>query len=436
MSFYPSEKSKGLNNLNDANITSPVNGDVLVCHDGEWENSHDELSAIENVYGSKNICPILNGSQLIEGVRWTVNADGTVTANRESASSNKSIFWLWVSSSIEKSFPFKVRLSGCPEGASASTYGIGGSHVGEIYTDAIFNANYSFNVALVIQAGYNAQNVVFKPMIMDNRIKDTTFVPYVPTNRDCMSYAVNTELGAHNLLNVTATTQTVSGVTYSIDSKKIITINTNGTLAANSELRLKELEADDGLAGGKSYIFTINEGLDNPDKVGGYVDYRGAGNTGWEVGTMVDTPFSHIEGRHYGVWITVAAGANYSNLKIYPQITAIEDTDKSFAPYAMTNMELTEVKSTSVTNNGITYHFYKVGRIVMMQIYSGTVTNNVSANGELVTIPDGYAPIDEVQSLFTNGSSARYYHSSGKFLAGASINSGAALRGTITYIAK
>ena len=355
MSFYPSEKSKELNSLNDVNVTTPTNGDLLQYNsaDDKWANSSDVWDTMA-IMGAKNAFPY-NPSWLnarYGGVYSYSNGTYTVQTNTTeysgmyiSHSNMRAHFGNYFKGSWILSFEYK---------GDASFTGLIGevSHtVSQIttsfqkYTATISDITQIDDIYFYSRDTSSAHTITVKNlMIRPVSDANDTFADYAPTNKECMSYAVNSKLGAHNLLNVTAVTQTLNGVTYTIDENKVITINTNGTLSANKELRIKDVLVDDILVGGKSYIFTINQGAENPDKVGGYVDYRTADDTGWENGILVDTPFTHLEGRKYGVWITLAAGANYSNLKVYPMITAVEDTDKSFAPFAPTNHDLMYVK--------------------------------------------------------------------------------------------
>ena len=336
-------------------------------------------------------------------VTYTINAESIVTASWSSTptgDANRPYTRVEILSPklvVGKTY----RVSGCPSGGA---WGTGNKkYIISVYntTDGTFAAidtgegatftpvagkQYNLNITIGINAGASG-SLTFKPMITtDLNATYADYVPYAPVNKDCMSYAVNTKLGAHNLLNVTAVSQTLNGITYTIDEDKVITINTNGTLSAKKELRIKDVLIDDILVGGKSYIFTINQGAENPDKVSGYVNYKTADNTGWEDGILVDTPFTHIKGRYYGVWITLDAGANYSNLKIYPMIKAVEDTDETYSKYVMTNEQLTEVKTiTGVSATSTAYSLVdaavkRVGNIV--QIYfSIKILNNVAAGG-------------------------------------------------------
>ena len=400
MSFYPSEKSKGLNTLNDVVITSPANGDTFVFDGEKWENSHDELSAIENVYGSKNLARTINATGTSNNITYTANADGTYTPSNATASGGNSWYNIWVSGTKIPAGSYYI--------GDASGEGWNDGHRNSIrlsdntyitpntvvtLTDSLQIVEWSIGVG----NGEPAEQRNFEPIIIDARIKDRTYVPPAPTNRDCMSYAANTKLGAHNLLNVTAVTQTLNGVTYTIDENKVITINTNGTLSANRELRIKDVLVNDILVGGKSYIFTINQGAENPDKVGGYVDYRTADDTGWEDGILVDTPFTHLEGRKYGVWITLAAGANYSNLKIYPMITAVEDTDKSFAPYAPTNQDLAYVRDGWQKNGA-----YNIAPCTSGNGASQGVTYTVNPENNIVTATWSSTPTGNALLTYCN----------------------------------
>ena len=115
-------------------------------------------------------------SKEVNGVRWTNNGDGTVTANG-TATDNSDFY---VIKDYSTKYTGDYTISGCPSGGSATTYyvlqDIGNkSDFGNGVTKS-FN-NESFAVRLRIMKGYTANGILFRPMI-ELGITKTDFEPY------------------------------------------------------------------------------------------------------------------------------------------------------------------------------------------------------------------------------------------------------------------
>lgn len=128
-------------------------------------------------------------TQTINGVTWTVNSDGTVTANG-TASSNS---WFYLTANPANiQYGIETVLSGCPDGGSATTWEIQCSKVGGSTRSDYGNGttqpdNYSYRyVACCVRNGQTVTNLVFKPMVCAKSTYDITpqFVPYSPTNAE------------------------------------------------------------------------------------------------------------------------------------------------------------------------------------------------------------------------------------------------------------
>lgn len=129
-------------------------------------------------YKVSNVCQLLDKSkypatQTINGVTWTNNGDGTITANG-TATAN-STFNLIYSANLFTIIGHKYLLIGCPEGGNASAtyflrYDSDGGTVGyDIGNGVIFTKTNekSAYVNTRVYAGYTANNLVFKPQLFD-----------------------------------------------------------------------------------------------------------------------------------------------------------------------------------------------------------------------------------------------------------------------------
>ena len=137
--------------------------------------------------GAKNYLNTFNATtQEISGVTWTINSDGTVTAN--GLATANSTLYIWKNATPPPPLPQTINISGIPSGGSSSTFGI--QFVTSNATRDIYAENETFTItgtptrlALRVFSGYNAQNLVFSPMVCDAKDYDLTdsFQPYRPT---------------------------------------------------------------------------------------------------------------------------------------------------------------------------------------------------------------------------------------------------------------
>ena len=128
-------------------------------------------------------------TQPISGVTWTVNSDGTVTAN--GTASGNSWFYL-TANPANIQYGIETVLSGCPDGGSATTWEIqcsmvGGSPRSDYGEGTTQPYNYSYRyVACCVRSGQTVTNLTFKPMVCASSAYDITpqFVPYSPSNAE------------------------------------------------------------------------------------------------------------------------------------------------------------------------------------------------------------------------------------------------------------
>lgn len=135
-------------------------------------------------------------TQPINGVTWTVNSDGTVTAN--GTASGNSWFYL-TANPANIQYGIETVLSGCPDGGSATTWEIQCSMVGGSTRSDYGNGttqpdNYSYRyVACCVRNGQTVTNLTFKPMVDASSVDAIThaFVPYSPTNAELYQMLAN-----------------------------------------------------------------------------------------------------------------------------------------------------------------------------------------------------------------------------------------------------
>ena len=185
----------------------------------ELEEVNSAVSDIVNVYGAKNLLPFnleaikavnTNGTwsgntYSYHGIIWTVNDDGTLTANGQVESEYTSSFINVFSNKMRLNPVFydkEVILNGCPEGGhvsnkyklyayrAASSDGSTGTYEDtgngtESFTwlNKLTSGNFA-RIDCTIYLHTQVTNLTFKPMIRLASIQDDTYVPYVPTNKE------------------------------------------------------------------------------------------------------------------------------------------------------------------------------------------------------------------------------------------------------------
>lgn len=142
--------------------------------------------------GAKNMLNVFAApaqTQPINGITWTVNSDGTVTAN--GTASGNSWFYL-TANPANIQYGVETVLSGCPEGGSATTWEIqcvkqGESTRSDYGSGTTQPDNYSYKyIACCVRNGQTVTNLTFKAMVCASSVYAIThdYVPYSPTNAE------------------------------------------------------------------------------------------------------------------------------------------------------------------------------------------------------------------------------------------------------------
>ena len=136
--------------------------------------------------GQKNILHNTATSAEVNGITFTVNSDGSVTATG-TATANADF-----TISNLTGYPTSGRfvLSGCPEGGGASTYSIQIYQVAADYGSAVeFTSQNRLNVYICISAEQTVDNLIFRPMVCTKAAWSITqeYVPYRPSYDELVS---------------------------------------------------------------------------------------------------------------------------------------------------------------------------------------------------------------------------------------------------------
>lgn len=156
-------------------------------------------------------------------------------------------------------------------------------------------------------------------------------------------------LGAKNLaLANRATTQTISSMDFTVDSSDVNVVTVNGINSAEAWFNYMDIELPEG-----NYIGSgCTNGSDTTYMLSFVI--RNAGNTGDEATIKCFNGDVNITvpsgGRHVRAFIVVRNGKTLTNQLFKLMIRLATDPDDTYAPYAMTNKELTDkvVKSKQI----------------------------------------------------------------------------------------
>ena len=198
---------------------------------GEDANQQLEINYSINT-GSKNKLKLNATSQTINGVTFTVNDDQTITLNGTASATTTYVLVPNANAILIPDGDYI--LSGCPDGGGTTTYdlrwylystnksaydmGSGASVVKDGNTTAS-------NIAIIIKSGITVNNITFKPMLRNSVIRNATFEPYAPTNRELYElcetkaslndiYGIKNQLpNGTDLNNLTAGCMTCPGAT-------------------------------------------------------------------------------------------------------------------------------------------------------------------------------------------------------------------------------
>lgn len=174
-----------------------VNGKGLSTNDFTDEDkaqittNKNGIAVVANA-GAKNLMRNIASSQVVGGVTFTVNADGTITAN--GTKTNNDWFYLSTGNSLaagtyvlssglapqsDMSIRLLITTTNSLGSAIMSTEGTRQAQIKQLTSD--YTGLY---YAIRISSGTTVNNIVFKPMLRRAEITDDSFVPYAPTNRE------------------------------------------------------------------------------------------------------------------------------------------------------------------------------------------------------------------------------------------------------------
>lgn len=379
---------------------------------GITDDLDDAIDAIVNVYGAKNLFkyPYYEGSKVLNGITYTVNSDGTVTASG-TASADGVFGMLRYDKSLAKGD--YILSNGLPNTATGiyilayngTTYV---RHLAAYNGGAEQTFTIDYNGYDSIVADYFVPNgtdlttpVTVKPMIRDARITDATYEPYAQTNREL---TVNTngliKTGGHNLLPAPHEgNKTENGLTFVENEDGSVTVS--GTASADTFYtfagwanywRLPKGGYTASMEGSSNNVVMYVNRYNGSTYVSGLGFVKG-GETSFDVDYV---GYDRIESGFY-----IVSGTDLTTpLTVYPMVRDAADLNPAYTPFAMTNRELTEkVTPSGYITDGITYYdftfdnggYCKVGNLVNLSI-SAYASASDAGTKKIMDLPASIKP--------------------------------------------
>lgn len=285
----------------------------------------------------KNLLQNKATSKTTNGVTFTVNSDGSVTCNGTASDTT----WFVLNNSFDIYAP-DGRIASIGNNGSSSTFYMNISYVGNVTSSVNFSKTIHQNayVQLVIVAGYTCDNLTIYPMIRKADIEDDTYEPYhapvttpiylpepikrVEDEAEYIDYGGRKLHKARkNLLQNTATSQTVNGITF--------TVNIDGSITCSGILTSGEY-ADLVISG---VFLGDTDILENENYV---VSCANASN---DASLLVGNSEGEV-GRAKAAEINISANLTWAMLRIrravpaitlYPMIRKADIEDDTYEPY-------------------------------------------------------------------------------------------------------
>lgn len=332
------------------------------------ESVKDTLREAEVIEG-ENLLPIETQSKTIRDVTFTVNTDGSIDVN---GTANGADVFFDVFYDFKKYPAGKYILSGTPVGGSLQGYGMKIYRKSPSYVqnfdigsgvEVEYDAEYAHMVQIFVANGANVSNKKFYPMLRLATEEDSTFKPYyIPLKDSMFPRSEQAVLGAKNIAPINVNTITNKGITLTVNADKTITVSGTATEAVAFEISA----IGQWLENGKQYKLSgCKGGSSNTYKLDvAYVD-TGILAVNYDEDEVL---FTANNARNYVMRIVVYAGQTMNNVVIKPMVRLATDTDPTYAPPAMTNMELSRIK------------YIKINYTYETQIQAGSQQKEVITN--------------------------------------------------------
>lgn len=281
--------------------------------------------------GGKNLLENTVATRTVNGIVFTANKDGTVTVNGTATADA----WLEIKrfSADAPNFSGCV-MSGCPAGGGLNTYFLRWSNnAAATATDdgkstcVIPDAHTgSAIIAICVKSGVTASNLIFKPMIRLASITDDTYAPYSNIRPISGHDSLSMTRCGKNLLPNNAQTQTINGVTFTVNADGSVTAN--GTANATIYYVIGTYDAQPDV----SYVLSgcpQGGGMNTYNLYSKYADRDDA--YAYDIGGGVS--FTAPASRNNMATLLIHPGVVMTDVVFKPMIRHASDPDATYEPY-------------------------------------------------------------------------------------------------------
>lgn len=360
--------------------------------------------------GAHNLLNVKFASKTIGGVAFTVNDDGTISVANGTVSSSAAL--TCIGSFTLKKGSYIVSLGHNPSDVTNNgSFNIKGHKVNSstIETITSFVVNNANQASITLSEDYVVTEVYFNinaGMVFANNVKYypqirlatdgySEYTSYVPTNAELLPADTNAVLGAHNLISASIsaikaanTTGSWSGNTYTLGTSP-----NQISFTVNDDLSVSVSTGSGGAPSGATIILGNKDFGDT--LISTYPSYPKEAN-GYVI-SGVEYSYNYYvtyQNSTKNTIIGVSQGSILTNKIFYPMIRLASDPSTAYAPYAMTNRELTEVKTGSYTPTVIsggtgtcsgTVIWHRIGKLVFIYASNLAITMT-STNADLVAL--------------------------------------------------
>ena len=229
-----------------ANVEPPNNEFWFLALEGFSGDDIEKIISGETVVGNANLLEGLTAEQVGEsgarnlipypyyetthaqkGITWTVNEDGTITANGTATDLSQFYFCNDITMGLEPNKTYS--LSGCPSGGSSSTYQVraimnfqkdGAKTAVDVGNGVTFTTNDSYSVIRImidIFQGTTVENLTFRPMLELGSVAHD-YVPYhfggAEDAKTVNGFAVYTDITQLGLTNTATLLEVYNAMPY------------------------------------------------------------------------------------------------------------------------------------------------------------------------------------------------------------------------------
>lgn len=297
----------------------------------------------QNTTTGKNKLPNNAVSNTLNGVTFKKNSDGSIIAN---GIANISTTFIINNDIVPKNISNLI-LNGCPNNGSNATYDL----KIELYQNNVWkNELYDFGngldtgdlseytscrISITIRKNYNANNLIFKPMISSDGGEYEPYTggqpspsPDYPQEIKTITNSLKVTSCGRNLLKNIATSATVNGVSFTVNDDG--SVLANGTATADAAFKILPIATKFS----QNLILSPNKTYTLSDSVGNYTDYftqiviqDANGNKKW-YNTAGDIDIStNVIANIYTAQIYVRNGRILDNILFKPQFVVKDSTN-------------------------------------------------------------------------------------------------------------